>query len=162
MKTQLFLKTALVAGLLAISGTSFAASTTVTTTFTGTIPSSCSVAPGTAGVLTIGTGGRTMDTGVTGRGTFTLTCTGTANMTIGLPVPAAGSILLTSPSLSSGSGLYAATAPGTLLTTPGAAAATSQSSGVYKVDMGYSNGPNGPQLPTGDYSSSVTTTITPN
>jgi hypothetical protein len=165
MKTQLFLKTALVAGLLAISGASFATATTVTTTFTGTIPSSCSVAPGTAGVLVLSPNGSSVGTTNTGgvRGTFVLTCTGTANMTIALPIPAAGSIALTNnPNVSYGSILYAATAPDVAIANSGGPAATSKPSGTYQVEIGYGYGNTGTQMASGDYASSVVTTVTPN
>ncbi|MDP3007847.1 MAG: hypothetical protein Q8N30_02090 [Methylococcales bacterium] len=163
MKTQTFLKTALIAGLLAISGTSFAASSTVTTTFTGTVLGSCSVTQSTAGVLAFRTtDGKAMATdsdlgGV--RGTFVLTCTGTANMSIAAPVLTAG---MFTPAVATAY-LYAATDINTVITWTGSSAATSQPSGTYQVGLVYSVGARGANpLPVGDYSSSVTTTITPN
>jgi spore coat protein U-like protein len=164
MKTHTFLKTALVVGLLAISGASFAASSTVTTTFTGTVLGSCSVTQSTAGVLALRTtDGKVIGTETLGgvNGTFVLTCTGTANMSIAAPVPNAGSIALVYPQPAvAASYLYSAN--GTWLA-GGGGTATSQPSGTYQVGLVYSVGARGANpLPVGDYSSSVTTTITPN
>ena len=160
MKTQPFFKTALVAGLLAISGSSFAASSTVTTTFTGTVPNTCSMVTGTVGVLVL-SGGNVMTTVGGTKGTFTLTCTGTANMSIAAPVPAAGTIALTNTaSLTKKSNLYAATAPTVAIATgDGVTNATSQPSGTYNVDMSFISLT---ALAPGSYAASVITTVTPN
>ncbi|MDP3007848.1 MAG: hypothetical protein Q8N30_02095 [Methylococcales bacterium] len=164
MKTHIFLKTALIAGLLAISGTSFAAPTTVTTTFTGTIPTSCSMVAGTVGTLGLSTDGKTMGTAQTNgaRGTFALTCTGTANMTIAAPVPNAGTTAATNiASLTTKqSSLYLSTAPSVAIATgDGITNATSKPSGTYQVEMSLGSVS---VLATGDYASSVVTTVTPN
>ena len=163
MKTQSFFKTALVAGLLAISGSSFAASSTVTTTFTGTVPNTCSMATGAVGALGLSVDGKSMGSANTGGtlGSFTLTCTGTANMSIAAPVPAAGTIALTNTaSLTKKSNLYAATAPTVAIATgDGVTNATSQPSGTYNVDMSFISLT---ALAPGSYAASVITTVTPN
>jgi hypothetical protein len=164
MKTHIFLKTALVAGLLAISGTSFAAPTTVTTTFTGTIPNSCSMVAGTVGTLGLSSDGKTMGTAQTNgvKGSFALTCTGTANMSIAEPVPNAGTTAATNIALltTKKSFLYLSTAPTVAIATgDGTTNATSKSSGTYLVDMSLASTS---VLATGDYASSVVTTVTPN
>ncbi|OTE97474.1 hypothetical protein BCS42_05575 [Crenothrix sp. D3] len=157
MKTHTFLKTALVAGLLAISGTSFAASSTVTTTFTGTIANSCSMATGAVGVLALSANGMSMKTSNLGgtAGSFTLTCTGTANMTIAVPNVTGG--VNAAPYVKT-SFLYSP-AGTEIASGTGNATAVSQPSGIYTVGMGVGAGV---VLATGDYASSVVTTITPN
>ena len=164
MKTHTFLKTALVAGLLAISGSSFAVSSTVTTTFTGTVPNTCSMATGAVGLMTIMPSNILISTsGPNGghSGSFTLTCTGTANMAIAAPVPNAGTIALTNAAsltkiatLTDSTGLDVVNSNGTISNNP-----TSRSSGTYTVGMYFLSAT---PLAPGDYSSSVVTTITPN
>ena len=163
MKTQSFFKTALVAGLLAISGSSFAVSSTVTTTFTGTVPNTCSMATGVVGALGLSVDGKSMGSANTGGtlGSFTLTCTGTANMAIAAPVPNAGTIALTNAAsltkiatLTDSTGLDVVNSNGTISNNP-----TSRSSGTYTVGMYFLSAT---PLAPGDYSSSVVTTITPN
>ncbi|MCX7066735.1 MAG: hypothetical protein NTW85_03415 [Methylococcales bacterium] len=158
MKTHTFFKTALVAGLLAISGSSFAVSSTVTTTFTGTVPNTCSMVTGAVGVLALSADGVSMKTSNLGgtAGSFTLTCTGTANMTIAVPNVTGG---VNTASYVRTSFLYSP-AGTQIASATGGATAISQPSGIYTVGMGVGNGVT--PLAPGDYSSSVVTTITPN
>ena len=158
MKTQSFFKTALVAGLLAISGSSFAASSTVTTTFTGTVPNTCSMVTGTVGALVL-SGGNVMTTVGGTKGSFTLTCTGTANMTIATPNPNAGTIASTNVGTLSREAFLFNPAGTQIASATGVATASSQPSGIYSVGMAFTSAT---PLAPGDYSSSVITTITPN